>query len=175
MKNTHTNTWSKKILIFLIKLVLSTILLVGIALLGLNFIPIKIALKINTYELRENEFFVRADLKTGFEEKWAASAELPFSYVNCLFVKLEGAIPYNKLSSEHFPYMDGDNDFIVKGSLVNYREKGEQYKYRFGVIETTDWDIVYPIKRDNSRIFASDEYLTVYDFNWEAIIDSWLK
>lgn len=169
--------FSIKILRWMVKIITTVIILVIVFSIALDKIPIKYAVKSNK-ALSENEFLLTLDLKTGLDmnkDWWIAFDVWDYNYVDGIYVNLKNnASPFTTLNPKYFLKKE-EHAFIVTGEIEDYREQGESYKYKLGVIDMEKWDIVYPIKRSNNRWFASDEYLTVYDLNWGAIIDSWLK
>ena len=137
------------------------------ALILLDFIPIKFALKNN-----ENKTVFINEPKLGNVE-WAEIEyeDSKFNYNSMIGYIVEGKAPDRVLNKKDFDkinlyLMHGDN---INRFLIYYDERkpiNDSETFSVYKIVANDWEILYPIQRASlRRLYASKKYLTLYDFN----------
>lgn len=156
------------------KIIIKIILIILVAIVILNYIPIKFAKNIEHLVLKEGEYICQVELKSGLDEKWGIFRSIPMNYPDEIFVNIFGNVPFNTLSSKDFYlYSNKENQYIVTGELILSHKNGI---YNIGNIEIKDWEIVYPVNRSSfRRNFTPKTYLTIYDYNLVQICKDFIN
>lgn len=143
----------------------------------LDYVPVKFAYKASADE----EVFIHSH-KIIAHTQWVMD-----SYGNDRISLCEGCIvtgntPDLWLAERDFDCrilfnMDGDqnNRFILHYDEKMKIAEAESWEVQYR-IEAKNWDIVYPISRISFRRYTAPKgYLTVYDYDWIAVIRRWMK
>ena len=124
----------------------------------MDFIPIKMAIKIDDKGLIKSEEYlcIHAQVTGGnWEVQNYAEEQLYFEF-------LHGNNPFYVLSKNFTTdYIEPTrNRYIFTGNII--KKEKEIYD-----LDIHQWEIVYPIQRKSFRIlYAPKSYLTIYDFNF---------
>lgn len=123
-----------------------------------NLIPIKYAAKEKNLKIEKNYILCRNQKVTGFN--WLILGDINGKYKNPEDIEIIGKTPY-----ETFNYTidKTENTFVFYGEFIENRIKdGEDKPHK--VFQASDWDILYPIKRNSLRQgFVPQKFLSVYD------------
>lgn len=139
----------------------------------LDFIPVRYAIK----EINDNYVFTY-DLKTRIEIKgfaWTTTDEISGQRIS-LVANIVGEDPYDVLSLKEFnPDKLWSKPWDMKIVFYGETQKlSKDHKYDINVY-SQKWDVVYPIQRTTfRRHYVSNEYLTIYDYNWINVLRKYL-
>lgn len=143
----------------------------------LDYVPVKFAYKASADE----EVFIHSP-KCKPHTQWVVDLYgngRISEYIGCI---VAGNTPDKWLAARDFDCrilfnMDGDkvNRFVLHYDRKKPRIDAKQEELQYS-IQVTDWDIVYPIYRISFRRYTAPKgYLTVYDYDWIAVIRRWMK
>lgn len=150
------------------------ILCILIILIGLDFVPIKFAVKLDD---------VKKNLDVG---KYICSTEAKYSEYTGLIAKVSsnqhidqnicviasGNSPDEILSEKTFDFewFEVENIFLLDGKVEKF-EEDKRTNSLYADLYVDNWKVIYPIKRATFRqYYAPKTYLTIYDFDWLKVI-----
>ena len=149
----------------------------------LDFVPVKFAQIVGSPynenrivdDLNHIDIIATYSKKTGdFEYPWEAYFKQD-SEISIIRFKVIGNIPYDILNRKDFYHNNTewkiDISFMLKGELQIINETECT-----GEFNISSWEMVNPIRRNSLRkYYAPKTYLTIYDFDWIAVIKKLIK
>jgi hypothetical protein len=162
------------------------LLVVGVVLVSLDFIPVRFAKDVDTIyndvdiitePSKDIDILASRITKTLHPEyTWEAFFRQD-SFTNVLAIfNIKGNSPYQKLSRREFYNKKGKEEsslfrFMLSGKFTLDEDIKD---YDAGEFDISTWKIVYPIERKSfRRYYVPESYLTIYDFDWLEVIKSW--
>ena len=136
--------------------------------LSLNFIPIKFAVNVESISHSKDTYV--CEYHTATDGNWYASIANNPHLLEEMYLNIYNASDFLCLS-EYIGVSRGEailNKYIFYGKV----EKKEISKgIFFNYLESSQWDIAYPIKRTSLRaLITPPHYLNIYDFNFGEIV-----
>lgn len=144
-----------------------SVLGIVLAFLALNFIPIKWAVRM---PLHVEDSYV-CSYTTATDGNWYASIEDNPHLHKALYINVNVPETSNFLMLKEIADcrkgIPINNKYVFYGE-IEQREAAEDTF--FNQLQPSNWDIVYPVRRDSIRNFiAPRSYLTVYDYDWGKV------
>lgn len=140
-----------------IVIILSAVLIIIIICCCLIFTPVKYAVSKDSLNKSNRPYFLLQWIQiTGSE--WVIIGDQNGLYENPKYIVAKGNVPS---AIENYNIATGNNTYICYGNFIGYTDIHEDIKLE--TYQFTDWDILYPIKRNLPIEFWPKGYICKLD------------